>query len=75
MTQIIVEIPTLGIISCLGRWGQEEAIFGAILDPEERVALFAAPTIMSNDPRLPAILAETPFTINELVGAFGGHED
>jgi len=75
MTQVIVEIPTMGIVSGLGRWGQEEAIFAAILDDAELMAFFTSPTIMSNDPVLPLICSNTSVTVNELIGPFGGHED
>ena len=75
MTQIIAEIPTLGLVSMLGSAGQESAIFAAILDPQDRIAFFAAPTIMSNDARIAAIANETYFTVNELIAPFGGNED
>ena len=75
MTQIVVEIPTLGLVSALGRGGQEEAIFGGILTAQGRIDFFTAPTIMSNDPIIVDIAAQTGMTVNDIIGPFGAYED
>jgi len=75
MTQVVVEIPTIGLISVFGKWGQEDAIFSGLLDVQDRIDFFSAPTIMSDDPRIVAICAQSSFTVNDIIGHFGAHED
>lgn len=75
MSEVVVEIPMLGFVSALGRAGQEEAIFQAIVDPVDRINFFSAETIMSNDPRIVDIAAQTGSTVADIIGLFGATEE
>lgn len=74
MPQVVVAIPTAGFISNLGRAGQEEAIFAAILDPADRIAFFSSETIMSDDPIIPVISSNTNMSVRDLIAPFGASE-